>query len=113
MEGFIKKTLLLTALFAILFTCTFVALPLNFALGEESFGSTTLSNDICAFIKDESVFQSNEDFVVVGNNSNINEKQFRELALSGSAKVYLHYSTKPNVPLQYDACLIINNFGKS
>ena len=113
MEGFIKITLLLTALFAILFTCTFVALPLNFALGEESFGSTTLSNNICAFIKDESVFQSNEDFVVVGNNSNINEKQFRELALSGSAKVYLHYSTKSNVPLQYDACLIINNFGKS
>lgn len=72
-----------------------------------------MSNDICAFIKDESVFQRNEDFVVVGNNSNINEKQFRELALSGSAKVYLHYSTKPNVPLQYDACLIINNFGKS
>lgn len=108
-----KKTLLLTALFAILFTCTFVALPLNFALGEESFGATTLSNDICAFIKDESVFQSNEDFVVVGNNSNINEKQFRELALSGSAKVYLHYSTMSNVPLQYDACLIINNLGKS
>lgn len=63
-----KKTLLLTALFAILFTCTFVALPLNFALGEESFGATTLSNDICAFIKDESVFQSNADLVVIGNN---------------------------------------------
>ena len=108
-----KKTLLLTALFAILFTCTFVALPLNFALGEESFGATTLSNDICAFIKDESVLQITDDFVVIGNNSNINEKQFRELALSGTAKVYLHYSTMSNVPLQYDACLIINNLGKS
>lgn len=108
-----KKTLLLTALFAILFTCTFVALPLNFALGEELYASTALSNDICAFIKDESVLQITDDFVVIGNNSNINEKQFRELALSGSAKVYLHYSTKSNVPLQYDACLIINNLGKS
>lgn len=68
--------------------------------------------ELSQYITTTTVEVINDELEVYGN-TNLTEREFRNIVNNGEDKIYLHYRTDREIELSYDALLEIKAFGKS
>lgn len=101
-----KIWIILSLIFALCITAILPTAKTHKAHAQES--NTSLLNLIVSSVTTETITLCRESFEVYGN-TNLTEKEFREIVNEGSNKVYLHYNTDSHTDLSYDALLLVKS----